>query len=298
MYFFMTGKGARGFGSGLLLAASLAVCPAQILPNYPEGAAKVISLQGQVSVLHDTEPWALNVGDAVQARQVIVTGPDGFAQFQVSDGSTFDVYPNSTVVFRKNPPNWKDLLDMLAGKVRIHIQKFNNQPNPNRILTPTAVISVRGTTFDVSVNDEEATLVEVEEGVVDVRHALKPGVSKTLNAGESLHVYRDQPLAQSLVDKGALAQRILRSLADAAFMITNPLHGATISGKGPGGGGGFCPGCSGQGGRVPPPPGPPPAGTPGSPASTPPPASGGSAAPSTPAPAPTVVPPPPPPGGD
>jgi FecR protein len=153
--------------------------------------------------------------------------------------------------------------------VRIHIQKLGGQPNPNRILTPTAVISVRGTTFDVSVNDEEATLVEVEEGVVDVRHALKPGVSKTLNAGESLHVYRDQPLAQSFVDKGALAQRILRSLADAAFMITNPMHGTSIPGHS---GGGFCPGCSGQGGRPTPPPGPPPAGTPGSPASSPPPA--------------------------
>jgi FecR protein len=270
MYFFMAGNCTRGFGSGLLVAASLVVCQAQILPSYPEAAAKVISLTGQVSVLRDTEPWALNVGDSVQARQVIVTGPDGFAQFQVSDGSTFEVYPNSNVVFRKNPPNWRDLLDLLVGRVKIHIEKFGGQPNPNRILTPTAVISVRGTTFDVSVNDEdEATLVEVEEGVVDVRHALKPGVSKTLNAGESLHVYRDQPLAQSFVDKGALAQRILRSLADAAFMITNPMHGTSIPGHS---GGGLCPGCSGQGGRPTPPPGPPPAGTPGSPASSPSPA--------------------------
>jgi hypothetical protein len=272
MYFFMIGTGMRGLGSGLLIAASLAICSAQILPNYPEGAAKVISLVGQVSVLRETVPWVLNVGDSVQARQVIVTGPDGYAVFQVSDGSTFQVYPNSNVVFRKNPPNWGDLLDLLAGRVRIHIQKLGEKPNPNRILTPTAVISVRGTTFDVSVNDEdEATLVEVEEGVVDVNHALMPGVTKTLNAGESLHVYRDQPLAQSLVDKGALAQRILRSLADAAFMLTNPMRGISIPGKGPGGGG-LCPGCSGQGGRVPPPPAPPPPGTPGSPASSPPPA--------------------------
>ncbi len=268
MYFFMTVRGARGFGSGLLLADSLAVCQAQIFPSYPEAAAKVISMTGQVSVLHETEPWALNVGDSVQARQVIVTGPDGFAQFQVSDGSTFDVYPNSTVVFRKNPPNWRDLLDMLAGKVRIHIQKLGGQPNPNRILTPTAVISVRGTTFDVSVNDQdEATLVEVEEGIVDVRHALKPGTTKTLNAGESLHVYRDQPLAQSFVDKGALAQRVLHSLAEAVFMITNPMHGVSLPGhSGPGLGPG-----SGQHPIPTPPPGPPPVGTPGSPASTPPP---------------------------
>jgi hypothetical protein len=271
MYFFMTVRGTRGFGSGLLIAASLAFCQAQILPSYPEGAAKVISLTGQVSVLRDAQPWALNIGDSVQARQVIVTGPDGFAKFQVSDGSTFEVYPNSNVVFRKNPPNWGDLLDMLAGRVRIHIQKLGERPNPNRILTPTAVISVRGTTFDVSVNDEdEATLVEVEEGIVDVRHALKPGASKTLNAGESLHVYRDQPIAQSFVDKGAVAQRMLRALADVAYMIMNPMHGASLPGLGKGGGGGgLGGGLPGQTGGPKPPPGPPPVGTPGSPASSP-----------------------------
>src|SRR5262245_4545285 len=110
----MTLKGAIGWGIGLLTVASMGVCPAQILPVSGDAAAKVISLTGQVSVLHDSEPWALNVGDSVQARQVIVTGPDGFAQFRVSDGSTFEVYPNSNVVFRKNPPNWRDFLDVLA----------------------------------------------------------------------------------------------------------------------------------------------------------------------------------------
>src|SRR5580698_1640428 len=224
MYFFMTVRGTRGFGSGLLIAASLAFCQAQILPSYPEGAAKVISLTGQVSVLRDAQPWALNIGDSVQARQVIVTGPDGFAKFQVSDGSTFEVYPNSNVVFRKNPPNWGDLLDMLAGRVRIHIQKFGERPNPNRILTPTAVISVRGTTFDVSVNDEdEATLVEVEEGIVDVRHAMLGGNTKTLNSGESIRVYRDVPIAQGRFNKGAIAERILRAMVDAASTLESKI---------------------------------------------------------------------------
>jgi ferric-dicitrate binding protein FerR (iron transport regulator) len=237
------------------------VCQAQILPTSQDAAAKVISLTGQVSVLRGAEPWALNIGDSVQARQVIITGPDGFAQFEVSDGSTFEVYPNSNVVFRKNPPNWRDLLDLLVGRVKIHIQKWGGQPNPNRILTPTAVISVRGTTFDVSVNDDdETTVVTVEEGVVDVRHALKPGVTKTVNAGESLHVYRDQPLALSMIDKGALAQRILHSLADAAYLIMNPAgHG--IPGVKP-------PTGSGQGPGPKAPPGPPPTGNPGSPASS------------------------------
>ena len=118
----------------------------------------------------------------MQVRDLIITGVDGHALLQVSDGSTFEVFPNSRVVFRKNPPNWRDFLDVLVGRVRVHIEHFGNVPNPNRVLTPTAVISVRGTTFDISVNDDdETTLVEVEDGQVEVQHALLPrGNSKIL----------------------------------------------------------------------------------------------------------------------
>lgn len=201
----------------LLLAATAVVCLGQMPPidssNY---TARVISLTGQVSVLKDSDPWALQVGDTIQVKQLILTGPDGQATFQVSDGSTFDVYPNSRVVFRKNAPNWKDLLDVLVGRVKVHIEHLYG-PNPNRVLTPTAVISVRGTTFDISVDgDDETTLVEVEEGVVEVRHALIPSDHvRTLTTGESLRVYRDEPIAQSGIDKRMIAQRALRMIVDA-----------------------------------------------------------------------------------
>ena len=99
-----------------------------------------------------------------------------------------------------------------SAGVKIHIQRWGGQPNPNRIMTPTAVISVRGTIFDVSINDDdETTIVSVEEGSVEVRHALKPGAAKIVNAGESLHVYKDEPLAKSAIDKNELAHRIVRA---------------------------------------------------------------------------------------
>src|ERR1700682_4653575 len=151
MYFFMSLWARRVYAAGLLIAVGAVLCSDQILPLSSEAAAKVISLNGQVSVLRDTTPWALNVGDEVQARQVIITGPDGFAKFQVSDGSTFEVYPNSNVVFRKNPGNWRDLIDVLVGRVKIHIQKWGGQPNPNKIFTPTAVISRGGTACALTV---------------------------------------------------------------------------------------------------------------------------------------------------
>ncbi len=237
--------------ASLAAALTLGVCPGQIFPSSPDAAAKVISLTGQVSVLKGSDPWALNVGDSIQVQQVVVTGPDGFARFQVSDGSTFEVYPNSNVVFRKNPGNWRDLIDVLVGRVKIHIQKWGGQPNPNKIYTPTAVISVRGTTFDVSVDPEsQTTLVTVEEGQVDVRHATKGGSSKLVNAGESLEIFRDSPLSRNGIDRGSVAQRVLRSLNDAVNVaMTHTRPGAT---------GGTTGGVSGQTGGPPPPIGPPP----------------------------------------
>ena len=216
----MRRSGIHGFIGVLLVFAAAGICSAQLFPSSPDAAAKVLSMTGQVSVLRDSQPWALNIGDLVQTQQVILTGPDGYAKFQTSDGSTFEVYPSSNVIFRKNPGSLQDLLDLFVGRVKIHIQRLGGQPNPNRIMTPTAVISVRGTTFDVSINDDdETTIVSVEEGSVEVRHALKPGSAKVVNAGESLHIYKDEPLAKSLIDKNELFHRIVRGLGDAAYRI-------------------------------------------------------------------------------
>lgn len=243
---------------GLLIATLTPdVCLAQIgSPAAQSSAATVVSLTGSVSILKDNQPWALSIGDTVAVRQTIVSGPDGHALFKVSDGSTFEVFPNSYVTFRKNPPNWGDLIDLLVGRVKIHIQKWGNQPNPNRIYTPTAVISVRGTTFDVSVNDDdESTLVEVEEGQVAVQHALLPrGGARILNAGESITVSKTQPLEVRVIDKGAIVQHALRALVDAV---------STSATRTRGGGGTSVPGVSGGGtntdtGRPTPPPPPPP----------------------------------------
>lgn len=125
------------------LGVSFAQAPSLFAPER-ERSAKVMQSSGQVSVLKDSTPWALQPGDWVNLRQVIVTGADGFAVFQVSDGSTFEVYPNSRVIFRNNAGGWKDLLDLYLGRVKVHIQKFGGQPNPNRVTTPTAVISEIG----------------------------------------------------------------------------------------------------------------------------------------------------------
>lgn len=257
--------------AGLLLIVCAVVAPAQT--NFFDQlgpSAKAVKIDGQISFLKDSQTWAIQLGDAVQTKQVIVTGADGYGLFQVSDGSTFEVFPNSMVTFRANGGSLRDLLDLWLGRVKVHVEKVGGRPNPNNMRTPTAVISVRGTTFDVTVEDnDDTTLVVVEEGQVAVQHALLPrGEPKLVNPGEYLRVYRDQPLAdRGHLDKASLLQRAARVVGDAlSTAVYNGGRNSTGGAKTPTGvpGGSTTPaggsvGVGDTGATPPPPPPPPPA---------------------------------------
>ena len=203
----------------LLLAGQMANAQQNTFPELG-GAAKLVSFAGQVSVIKDNSLWALNSGDLVQPQQVIRTGIDGYAIFQVADGSKFEVFPNSKVVFRANRGDWTDLLEVFLGKVRVQIEHWGGLPNHNKVRTPSAVISVRGTVFDVEVEDEDATtLVVVEEGRVEVARAFRLDDAKILNAGEFLRVYRNSPIGMKLFDKGDAMRRVFVMARDAAVQI-------------------------------------------------------------------------------
>ena len=203
----------------------------------PPHAAEVIEAEGDVSVIRNEQVWALFAGDHVAVGEMIITGDDGFAQLAVEDGAAFLVYPDSKVVFRKNPGSLRDLVDVFLGRVRVFIEKLGGEPNPHRVFTPTAVISVRGTTFDVEVNEYETTVVSVSEGLVGVRHRLLPnGRDTPVAAGQSLTVDPSTPLAKAGVD-GVKAARVAEDVARIAASILDRIGNRTGGGGGAGGGG-------------------------------------------------------------
>jgi hypothetical protein len=206
-------RGAAVAVSGLLFLLLAAHLPAQV-PNLPgaggtarvpltDGAARIVDLSGQVSVFKKGDWWALMPDGIVSPGQEIMSGPDGHAILELQDTSRVEVFPNSRMIFRATRSNPKDLLDLILGKVRVHIEKLGGQPNPYRMNSPTAWIAVRGTTFEVSVTDPDAiTTVAVEEGIVEVSHRLRPSSKAIrLGAGESLTVYPNEALTESHVDQ-------------------------------------------------------------------------------------------------
>jgi hypothetical protein len=206
-------------------------------------AAKLEEVLGQVSLMKDGRvdiPLDLANHNQVCATQKVVTGPASFAKFRLQDNSTFEVYENSTVEFKSDWPSWTYLLNLVMGHVKVFID-HSKGPNNNSVMTPTAVISVRGTVFDVTVVDNDGTTdVVCDEGLVQVKNVTAPGTEPLLRPGEWIRIFPGQGLMGKAGLNGQQQQFALKAARTAIDVLIRKIAG----GSGPGGG---APGTSGTG---------------------------------------------------
>lgn len=158
----------------------------------------------EVKTENSEEPWAVSSGERVAVQQVITTGGDGYARFEVAGGSSFDLFSNSRVVFRQNAVSAGDLLDVLAGRVRIHLQPSLGQPQ-QRVFTPVAIITAREpATIAVAIDEDDMVRIDVIEGEIRVQHTLLPRSEPTVvRAIDAILVQKDLPISRR-VDRGSL----------------------------------------------------------------------------------------------
>lgn len=255
----------------LLAAAIGALC---LLPFQAQAqlihkpAATIVEMAGQVSILEGPgQLKALFLNNPVYAQQKIVTGADGYARFLLEDHSSFEVFPNSQVTFKEDWPGIGNLLNVWLGKVKVYID-HSKGPNHNSVSTPTAIISVRGTIFDVDVEDVDGTtLISVDTGWVHVRTTTAFGLEKDLYDGDAVRIYRNLPLGKAGggINRGIL-QKAVQSLDDALRQVLLGRTGGVGPIGSPGGAGST--GAQGDKGKT--------TGTPtGAPAPPPPPPPGG-----------------------
>jgi len=130
---------------------------------------------------------------SVKAGDELRTGPGGTVMLEVPDGSYMVVSENTTLTINNYwSGNFRSLIDLMMGKVRFHIQRLGGRPNPYRVTTPTALIAVRGTTFEVTVNGAQIAEVRCLEGQVAVQTVglsareviLNPGSKTLVRPGE------------------------------------------------------------------------------------------------------------------
>lgn len=191
--------------------------------------ARATAVSGQVTRVRDGQPWVVSVGDRVPIQQVISSGSDGYAHFEVAGGSSFDIFANSRVVFRRNAANSGDLLDVLSGHVRVHLQPSVGQFQ-ERVFCPVAIITAReSATIALAVGEDDTVRVDVMEGAVRVQHAFLPRSEPVLvTAVDAILVQRDQPISRRL-DRGSLYRYTVKPLKDVLSVITFG-HGAGHNG--------------------------------------------------------------------
>ncbi|MBV8705890.1 MAG: FecR domain-containing protein, partial [Acidobacteriaceae bacterium] len=149
--------------------------------------------------------------------QVITTGSDGYAHFNMAGGSNFDIFSNSRVIFRQNIANTGDLVDVLAGRVRIHLQPIAGQ-HQQRVFCPTAIISAgEPTTLALAVDEDDTVRIDVTEGQVRVQHAFLPRSEPVfVRAIDAIVVKKNEPISRR-IDRGSLYRYRVRILSAITF---------------------------------------------------------------------------------
>ena len=157
-----------GFVGCVLMLLVVAAGQNQQSSTLPVGSAIVADFQGDVT-LHapDGTTIAADRGMTLAAETVIDTGK-GSTLLNLQDGSQILVKAHSHVVLKAPDQKPGHSLELTLGKILAKIRKRTSNSPSFRMGTPTAVITVRGTRFEVEVDKKQRTRVEVYEGMVEV----------------------------------------------------------------------------------------------------------------------------------
>ncbi len=139
------------------------------LVSYLEGTVEIVR---QGALLNAS---MISYGDPVFMHDVVQTGSDSYAEVELTGqsgaGSTIRVNENSAYYVEVDPlptgsnDSGDTKIRLLGGSVEIAVQQL--RPGARfSVQTNTAVLGVRGTTFDVLTAPDETTLLGVREGKV------------------------------------------------------------------------------------------------------------------------------------
>lgn len=212
--------------AGVVLAQNLPADPAVTKPYE----ARVTAASGKVDRVENELPWAVSQGERVPIQQTITTGSDGFAHFEMQGGSSFDLLSNSKVIFRENAARAGDLLDVAAGRVRVHMRPGPGQWQ-QRIFSPDAIVSAtEPATVALAVGEDGIVRIDVLQGEVRVQHTKLPRSEPVLlKSVDAILVRPDQPISRR-VERGSfyrLTVRILDALTP-GHHNTEPIEGKPL----------------------------------------------------------------------
>lgn len=181
----------------ILVFLVLCVFPALVGAENLEPVGSVREVVGDVAI-HRWEREVLTAapGMAAFAGDRIITGADARATVLLVSDSRLELGPDTELAVddytgTDADPGGPSIFRMAFGVVRAFVQSATGGPAPMEIHTPTAVVGVRGTTFDTAVGLDAATFVAVDEGEVFLEDA--DNTETVLSQGQTGELSADAP---------------------------------------------------------------------------------------------------------
>ena len=162
--------------------------PSSNPPSAPYGGATVSDWTGKVLVQPPGSSLAFPTRQQALPPGTLLDTGDGRLLLRLEDESEILVRPHTRLLLTQPGPGGWNYFELLLGRIRTHIMKRTGGAPPFQLGTPSAVIAVRGTRFDVEVNSHKTTEVDVFEGLVEVAGVGIPGASVLVRAGYSTRV--------------------------------------------------------------------------------------------------------------
>lgn len=151
-------------------ALSLGISPAAMAaPGEPIGAA--IAIKNDVTASYERERRKLAKDDPVRQEEVIEVGQDSLGELKFKDDTKLALGPGARMtldkfVYDPEKTNGSIIVNLIKGTFRF-ITGLAAKPT-YEIKTPAASISVRGTIFDVYIQDDGEVWLLLIEGAVEV----------------------------------------------------------------------------------------------------------------------------------
>ena len=176
------------------LAAALVVMGASVTES-DEGASisyEVAAVKGKLLREDPLPQEKLRLGDQATSGALLRTGWRSSAEIAApEEGVRFTLSSRTRVRLATDRPGV--LLEVEKGRLRAVFEKLSSGPTRDRnVVTPSAILAVRGTEYGVAVSKSGETNVVVFSGVVDVTDLAAHGPAVSVKAGEYCTIQRGQ----------------------------------------------------------------------------------------------------------
>ena len=181
---------------------------ALIAQTTPATAAKLMSTKGTVTIKTKTDPQfkKATISSKLSGDTYIKTEAASTADIMLVGGSILTVKESSMVLINDmlvKKDKGKNSIGVCFGKVDVAVKKLTKDEAFN-VMSPSAVLGVRGTKFEVETLNDGSSVVKVKEGVVQVDGDKGASATVKSNQNAAADFYNDS--INSNVDTGKFAQ--------------------------------------------------------------------------------------------